>query len=318
MQYFLSKTQAVFFFFYKLFFWNYSEKPLAYTIPKPVFKGVNPKIKSYDYVVHIFLYKLKRRATYVVSSVRFRLRFLKQAVIKVTTRFRPKDISKFFFIKRITLLRTKPVFYFLRKSKLFNKGRYSRNRQTYRTGAYWCFWVNILAVTGFYYWFYRFSMNFGYLWPFFSLFVISFIFPRALKYNYFFFKNLAQSVLKLFNWFFLLFSALTPVLTNFSKNLFLFLELQKKKESASYFQGFFVLFIESWYKFIFQTLYFLFISLKNVFFFFDLTLQDKFDLYLKKYSYWNYFLPLRWIHSDHRSFFYYRVLHIILDSKLHS
>ncbi len=30
----------------------------------------------------------------------------------------------------------KNIFFFLRKQKLFNKGRFSRNRQTYRTGAY--------------------------------------------------------------------------------------------------------------------------------------------------------------------------------------
>jgi hypothetical protein len=130
----------------------------------------------------------------------------------------------------------------LRKSKLFNKGRYSRNRQTYRTGAYWCFWVNILAVTGFYYWFYRFSMNFGYLWPFFSLFVISFIFPRALKYNYFFFTNLLQSVLKLFSWFFLLFKELAlSVVTSFN-NFFFSLHLQQTQKDFRYFHVFISIF----------------------------------------------------------------------------
>jgi len=35
---------------------------------------------------------------------------------------------------------------FLRKSKFFNKGRYSRNRQIYRTGVYLCFYVNIIVL----------------------------------------------------------------------------------------------------------------------------------------------------------------------------
>lgn len=35
---------------------------------------------------------------------------------------------------------------FLRKSKYFNKGRYSRNRQIYRTGVYLCFYVNIAVL----------------------------------------------------------------------------------------------------------------------------------------------------------------------------
>jgi hypothetical protein len=29
-------------------------------------------------------------------------------------------------------------FFYIRKNRIFNKGRYSRNRQLYRTGVYWC------------------------------------------------------------------------------------------------------------------------------------------------------------------------------------
>ena len=35
---------------------------------------------------------------------------------------------------------------YIRKSKFFNKGRYSRNRQIYRTGVYICFFINIIAL----------------------------------------------------------------------------------------------------------------------------------------------------------------------------
>jgi hypothetical protein len=41
--------------------------------------------------------------------------------------------------------------YFLRKELIFSKGRYSRNRQVYRTGVYWCLYINILAVVALYY-----------------------------------------------------------------------------------------------------------------------------------------------------------------------
>jgi hypothetical protein len=51
---------------------------------------------------------------------------------------------------------------FLRKSKVFNKGRYSRNRQFYRTGVYWCLYLSIILFTGLYYWFYHFIINFGF------------------------------------------------------------------------------------------------------------------------------------------------------------
>lgn len=51
---------------------------------------------------------------------------------------------------------------FLRKTKIFNKGRYSRNRQFYRTGVYWCLYLSIILFTGLYYWFYHFIVNFGF------------------------------------------------------------------------------------------------------------------------------------------------------------
>jgi hypothetical protein len=51
---------------------------------------------------------------------------------------------------------------FLRKSKIFNKGRYSRNRQFYRTGVYWCLYLSIILFSGLYYWFYHFTVNFGF------------------------------------------------------------------------------------------------------------------------------------------------------------
>lgn len=54
-------------------------------------------------------------------------------------------------------------FFFLRKNRIFNKSRYSRNRQLYRTGFYWCLWLNIIIVYGLFFLFYRFTFNFGYL-----------------------------------------------------------------------------------------------------------------------------------------------------------
>lgn len=54
--------------------------------------------------------------------------------------------------------------YFLRKSKSFNKGRYSRNRQVYRTGVYMCFYVNVVALYLLWFYFYKFKFKFTYLW----------------------------------------------------------------------------------------------------------------------------------------------------------
>jgi len=53
--------------------------------------------------------------------------------------------------------------FFLRTNELYNKGRYSRNRQTYRTGAYWCMWLTVLSVIGLYFYFYVFLIKFTYV-----------------------------------------------------------------------------------------------------------------------------------------------------------
>lgn len=91
---------------------------------------------------------------------------------------------------------------FLRKNKVFNKGRYSRNRQYYRTGVYWCLYINIIAVVGIYFWFYRFNMNFGYLWWLLYFFICSFFFSRALNYNLVNLKNLFLQIFNSVIWFF--------------------------------------------------------------------------------------------------------------------
>ena len=70
---------------------------------------------------------------------------------------------------------------FLRKTKSFNKSRFSRNRQYYRTGVYWCLWLNIIAVFSLYYLFYRFTFRFSYvpyIYLFFILFSINIFFLR--------------------------------------------------------------------------------------------------------------------------------------------
>lgn len=68
--------------------------------------------------------------------------------------------------------------YVLRKTKSFNKSRYSRNRQYYRTGVFMCLWANIILVLGSYYLFFRLTLKFSYLIVFllslFSLVMVSY------------------------------------------------------------------------------------------------------------------------------------------------
>lgn len=61
----------------------------------------------------------------------------------------------------------------LRKTKSFNKSRYSRNRQYYRTGVYWCLWLNIILVFGLYYAFYRYTFKFGYVFIFYVVGILA-------------------------------------------------------------------------------------------------------------------------------------------------
>ena len=51
-----------------------------------------------------------------------------------SAKFSESSISKYINANTIK----KYNFFFLRKNRIFNKGRYSRNRQLYRTGVYWC------------------------------------------------------------------------------------------------------------------------------------------------------------------------------------
>lgn len=77
---------------------------------------------------------------------------------------------------------------FLRKFRVFNKGRYSRNRQFYRTGVYWCLYINIIAVIGIYFWFYKITINYNYMWIILYFFFASIIWSRF--FNFFSFKNI--------------------------------------------------------------------------------------------------------------------------------
>jgi hypothetical protein len=112
-------------------------------------------------------------------------------------RFSERSTNKF-----IDLLKVENYsIFFLRKNKIFNKGRYSRNRQTYRTGFYWSLWVNIFVIYGLHFAFYRFTFNFGYLWIPFIFFFGSFLFARILKYNFHNYNYIISEIVSLISWF---------------------------------------------------------------------------------------------------------------------
>lgn len=92
---------------------------------------------------------------------------------------------------------------FLRKNKVYNKGRYSRCRQNYRTGVYMCMYLSIISIFGLYYWFYKFSCNFTYLWWLFIAFTGSFFLPKIIKYRLYEPINFLTKVFSFVKWFFL-------------------------------------------------------------------------------------------------------------------
>ena len=91
-------------------------------------------------------------------------------------------------------------FQFLRKNKVYNKGRYSRCRQNYRTGVYLCMYLSVASIFGLYYWFFKFNFNFSYLWWFFIVFLGSFLFPKIIKYRLYEPSILISSFYNFFLW----------------------------------------------------------------------------------------------------------------------
>lgn len=131
-------------------------------------------------------------------------------------RFNESSSNKFIDLNKIDNY----SFFFIRKNRIFNKGRYSRNRQTYRTGVYWCLWFNILSVYGLYFVFYRFTFNFGYLWLPLIIFFGSFIFSRALKYNFINYNYVYTEIKKFYIWASLLYNNFFLLLNNFFLSFF--------------------------------------------------------------------------------------------------
>ena len=202
------------------------DRPLVNFKPKIRKFTYNPiKIKFYEYII-----KLKQ--TYIkLYQKRFKVRFFflnkqlhKALVSKYNSssyfsinkkfkenlqnslfiRFSDSSVSK--YIPIYTVNRYK--LYFLRKNRIFNKSRYSRNRQLYRTGVFWCLWLNIIIVYGLYFFFYRFTLNFGYMWLLLFIFFSSFILSRIFQSKLYSLSNLYLEFYNFYNFIIILFSNL--------------------------------------------------------------------------------------------------------------
>lgn len=132
------------------------------------------------------------------NKVNFNSFLNNQIISKFMINFSASNIVKYLSDLSVS----KSMILFLRKNKIFNKSRYSRNRQTYRTGAYWCLYVNIIAVIAFYFWFYNFSINFSYIWWLLYSFILSFFFFKAIKFNFYNLNTLKLELISSVRWFY--------------------------------------------------------------------------------------------------------------------
>jgi len=176
------------------------------------------KYKKNNFFSNLFVYinyNLVSLSSSFFKKINFNSHYFKDVYNNLPIRFSNSSINKYINFSNISNY----SFFYLRKNKIFNKSRYSRNRQLYRTGVYWCLWLNIMIVYGLYFFFYRFTFNFGYLWFGVALLIFSTIFSRILKYKFYNLYILINEFLKLFFWFNLIFK---NFLFNFKNFLFKF------------------------------------------------------------------------------------------------
>lgn len=157
----------------------------------------NTNFKNNSSFLNLYLNKVKIYSNYIKYNFKKLSHVSISNLVKsnYNIKFNVSDITKY-----INLDSNNIVINFLRKNKVFNKGRYSRNRQYYRTGAYWCLYVNIVAVMGMYFWFYRINMNFSYLWWLFYLSFASLFISKIVNTNILSYTNFFRTFYNLFIW----------------------------------------------------------------------------------------------------------------------
>lgn len=161
--------------------------------------------KTYKKNYKILLKKINNRKYKSIFFLKFfdlyNYKFIKSNLPSIVSNFKIRysdsSMNKYISLNNSNVYN----FFFLRKNRIFNKSRYSRNRQLYRTGVYWCLWLNIIIVYGLFFLFYRFTFNFGYLW--FGLYILfgSFLISKVIKYNFINFFNIFKEFYFLIKWF---------------------------------------------------------------------------------------------------------------------
>jgi len=153
--------------------------------------GVNNFFFVDSKLTHLLVLKFQPSA--YISMNKAWLKLLKK---NLYIRFSESSVSKYISLDAVKSQK----FYYIRKNRIFNKGRYSRNRQLYRTGVYWCLWLNIIVVYGLYFFFYRFMFNFGYIWLGIAFLAFSFIFARVCQARFYDVQVLVNEFISFWNW----------------------------------------------------------------------------------------------------------------------
>jgi len=189
-------------------------------------------------------------------------------------KFSDSSISKYININSIKMYK----FNFIRKNRIFNKSRYSRNRQLYRTGVYWCLWLNVLVVYGLFFVFYRFTFNFGYFWWGVLILFYSTIFSRVLKYNFYNIFFLFEEFKNLIVWYGYIFKTIINYFLFFFKNVLFRDSTKLYLRNVSNYLNFL-----DFYKFYFYKFYFKFlrnIEMKRFTFFWE-GMKEKDESFLR-------------------------------------
>lgn len=168
-------------------------------------KNLNIKLNRVYYKVWInFVFNFRGSGAYTIFLGNFLKNFTVRydsLLINFCKHYWPVRFQNDTFTKFVDAsINKNNLVFFLRKNKIFNKGRYSRNRQIYRTGVYMCLWINIIFVYFYIFSFYRFAFNFGFMWVGIGLFIISMTIGRSAKYRFYNFKNFLNEGWEFFKW----------------------------------------------------------------------------------------------------------------------
>ena len=95
---------------------------------------------------------------------------------------------------------TNSLISFLRKNRVFNKGRYSRNRQTCKMAFYFALSIHCMGVTGLFMWYYNLLIKFTYMWYVFLVWISIGVFSSLFRYRLYTISLFYNNIYAFSNW----------------------------------------------------------------------------------------------------------------------